>query len=126
MKEVISSNDAPAAIGPYSQATRHGDMVFLSGNLPIEPVSGNIPADIQGQTRQVLTNMQDVLAAAGCAIDDVVKTTCFLADMALFQDMNAVYAEFFTSAPPARATVAAKALPRDVLVEIEAIAIRKR
>lgn len=126
MKEVISSNDAPAAIGPYSQATRHGDMVFLSGNLPIEPVSGNIPADIQGQTRQVLTNMQHVLAAAGCTMDDVVKTTCFLADMALFQDMNAVYAEFFTSAPPARATVAAKALPRDVLVEIEAIAIRKR
>lgn len=126
MKEVISSNDAPAAIGPYSQATRHGDMVFLSGNLPIEPVSGNIPADIQGQTRQVLTNMQHVLAAAGCTMDDVVKTTCFLADMALFQDMNAVYAEFFTSAPPARTTVAAKALPRDVLVEIEAIAIRKR
>lgn len=124
MKQVIASNDAPAAIGPYSQAIRHGSLVFLSGQLPIDATDGSIPGDIAAQTRQSLENMQHVLRAAGCTLADVVKTTCFLADMALFQEMNAVYESFFTDAPPARTTIAARELPKGVLVEIDCMAIK--
>jgi len=123
MKQVIASNDAPAAIGPYSQAIRHGDLVFLSGQLPIDATDGSVPDDIQAQTRQSLENMRHVLAATGCTMDDVVKTTCYLADMELFQEMNEVYRSFFGSAPPARTTIAAKGLPRGVLVEIDCMAV---
>lgn len=124
MKQVIASNDAPAAIGPYSQAIRHGSLVFLSGQLPIDATDDSIPGDIAAQTRQSLENMQHVLRAAGCTLADVVKTTCFLADMALFQEMNAVYESFFTDAPPARTTIAARELPKGVLVEIDCMAIK--
>ncbi|WP_262247332.1 RidA family protein [Parapedobacter soli] len=123
MKQVIASNDAPAAIGPYSQAIRHGNLVFLSGQLPIDATDGSVPDDIQAQTRQSLENMRHVLAATGCTMDDVVKTTCYLADMELFQEMNEVYRSFFGSAPPARTTIAAKGLPRGVLVEIDCMAV---
>lgn len=124
MRQVIISKEAPAAIGPYSQAIQHGNMVFLSGQLPINPADGATPENIAAQTKLVLINMGNVLAAAGCAFTDVVKTTCFLSDMALFPEMNAVYQTFFNSAPPARTTVAAKGLPRGVLVEIDCIAIK--
>ena len=124
MKQVIASNDAPAAIGPYSQAIRHGNLVFLSGQLPIDATDGSISGGIAAQTRQSLENMQHVLQAAGCTLDHVVKTTCYLADMALFQEMNAMYQAFFTVAPPARTTIAARELPKGVLVEIDCIAIQ--
>lgn len=124
MKQVIASNDAPAAIGPYSQAIRHGNFVFLSGQLPIDVSDGSVPSGIAAQTRQSLENMQHVLQAAGCTLDHVVKTTCYLADMALFQEMNAMYQAFFTVAPPARTTIAARELPKGVLVEIDCIAIQ--
>jgi len=124
MKQVIASNDAPAAIGPYSQAIRHGNLVFLSGQLPIDAADGSVPGGIAAQTRQSLENMQHVLQAAGCTLADVVKTTCFLADMTQFQEMNAVYQTFFTDAPPARTTIAARELPKGVLVEIDCMAIK--
>ncbi len=124
MKQVIASNDAPAAIGPYSQAIRHGNFVFLSGQLPIDVSDGSVPSGIAAQTRQSLENMQHVLQAAGCTLDHVVKTTCYLADMALFQEMNAMYQAFFTVAPPARTTIAARELPKGVLVEMDCIAIQ--
>ncbi|MFB2118229.1 Rid family detoxifying hydrolase [Parapedobacter sp. 2B3] len=123
MKQVIASKEAPAAIGPYSQAIRHGNLVFLSGQLPVDAADGSVPAGIAAQTRQSLENMRHVLVAAGCTLADVVKTTCFLADMALFQEMNAVYQTFFTEAPPARTTIAARELPKGVLVEIDCMAI---
>lgn len=124
MKQVIASNDAPAAIGPYSQAIRHGNFVFLSGQLPIDVSDGSVPSGIAAQTRQSLENMQHVLQAAGCTLAHVVKTTCYLADMALFQEMNAMYQAFFTVAPPARTTIAARELPKGVLVEMDCIAIQ--
>lgn len=123
MKQVIASKEAPAAIGPYSQAIRHGNLVFLSGQLPVDAADGSVPAGIAAQTRQSLENMRQVLQAAGCTLAEVVKTTCFLADMALFGEMNAVYQTFFTDAPPARTTIAARELPKGVLVEIDCIAI---
>jgi 2-iminobutanoate/2-iminopropanoate deaminase len=126
MQQIISSAEAPGAIGPYSQAIKHGDFVFLSGQLPIHAADGTIPGDITGQTRQALVNMQHVLAAAGCTVDDVVKTTCYLSDMSLFQQMNEVYASVFQNVHPARTTIAAKELPKGVLVEIDCIAIHSK
>ena len=124
VRERIQTENAPAAIGPYSQAIKAGGFVFVSGQIPIDPQTGQfVPGGIAEQTRQVLKNLAAVLEAAGSSLDRVVKTTVFLADMKEFSGMNDVYATFFSSPPPARATVAAAGLPRDARVEIEAVAL---
>jgi 2-iminobutanoate/2-iminopropanoate deaminase len=121
----IHTDNAPKAIGPYSQAITNGDLVFCSGQVALDPASGQLAADdIKGQTRQALKNLIAVLEAAGSSPAQVVKTTVFLSDMANFQAMNEVYAEFFPGEPPARSTVAVRELPRSALVEIEAIAFK--
>ena len=123
MNTPIHTPNAPAAIGPYSQAIQTGNMLFVSGQIPIDPATGVFAGeDIATQTRQSLTNVSNILAAAGYSLNDVVKTTVLLADIADFATMNAVYAEFFTENKPARACFAVKDLPRGALVEIEAIA----
>jgi 2-iminobutanoate/2-iminopropanoate deaminase len=121
-KSVIATNDAPAAIGPYSQAVRLGGLLFTSGQIPLRPDGTLNDGDIREQTRQVLTNLKAVLEAGGSSLEHVVKCTCFLADMNHFTQMNEIYAEFFTETPPARSAVQVARLPRDVLIEIEAIA----
>jgi 2-iminobutanoate/2-iminopropanoate deaminase len=124
MKEIISTENAPGAIGPYSQAVKTGNMVFCSGQIPIDPATGNfVSEDVAGQTEQVLKNLSAVLEAAGTSLNNVVKTTVFLADMNDFVAMNEVYAKYFSENKPARATVQAARLPRDARVEIECIAI---
>lgn len=123
-RSVIATADAPQAIGPYSQAITIDSLVFCSGQIPLTPAGALVEGDISVQTRQVLANLGGLLAAAGSSLDRVLKTTVFLADMNDFAAMNAVYAEFFTSDPPARSTVQVARLPRDVRVEIEAIALR--
>jgi 2-iminobutanoate/2-iminopropanoate deaminase len=120
--KVVSTADAPQAIGPYSQAISIGDLVFCSGQIPLNPQGKIVEGDITVQTRQVLTNLQAVLVAAGSSLARVVKTTVFLADMGDFAPMNQVYSEFFSSAAPARSTVQVARLPRDARVEIEVIA----
>ena len=123
MNTPIYTPNAPAAIGPYSQAVQTGNMLFVSGQIPIDPATGAFAGeDIATQTRQSLTNISNILAAAGYTMNDVVKTTVLLAEIADFAAMNAVYAEFFTENKPARAAFAVKDLPRGALVEIEAIA----
>ena len=125
MNTPIHTPNAPAAIGPYSQAVQAGNMLFVSGQIPIDPATGVFAGeDIAIQTRQSLTNVSNILAAAGYTLNDVVKTTVLLADIADFATMNAVYAEFFTENKPARACFAVKDLPRGALVEIEAIAAK--
>ncbi|MBI4956671.1 MAG: RidA family protein [Myxococcales bacterium] len=122
-REVISSERAPAAIGPYSQAIRAGELVFCSGQIPLVPgTSALVPGDVRDQTRQVLSNLEAVLAAAGARLADVVRTTIYLTDLGNFQAVNEVYGEFFGAEPPARATVGVAALPRGAAVEIDAIA----
>ena len=124
MRERVQTDQAPAAIGPYSQAIRAGGFVFVSGQIPIDPATGQfVSGGVGEQTRQVLKNLSAVLEAAGSGLDKVVKTTVFLQDMKEFAEMNEVYATFFPDAPPARATVAAAGLPRDARVEIEAVAL---
>ena len=124
MREPIATDRAPQAIGPYSQAVRAGTHVFCSGQIPIDPATGLIiDGDISVQTRQVLTNLSRVLEAAGAALDQVVKTTVYLADMDDFAAMNAVYGTFFSSPAPARSTIQAARLPRDARVEIDVIAV---
>ena len=124
MKEIISTENAPGAIGPYSQAVKAGDMVFCSGQIPIDPSTGEfVSNDVAEQTRQVLKNLSAVLEAAGTDLNNVVKTTVFLADMNDFTAMNEIYAEFFSDNKPARATVQAARLPRDARVEIDCIAV---
>jgi len=124
VRERIQTDKAPAAIGPYSQAIRAGGFVFASGQIPIDPATGEfVKGGVAEQTEQVLKNLSAVLEAAGSGLDKIVKTTVFLADMKEFSQMNEVYATFFTAAPPARATVAAAGLPRDARVEIEAVAL---
>ena len=119
----VSTEKAPAAIGPYSQAIVCGDMVFTSGQIPINPASGNVEATtIEAQAEQVMKNLGEVLKAAGSSFEKAVKTTCFLADMNDFAAFNAVYAQYFTT-KPARSCVAVKMLPKNVLVEVEVIAI---
>ena len=123
MNTPIHTPNAPAAIGPYAQAVQAGNMLFVSGQIPIDPATGAFAgADITTQTNQSLTNVKNILAAAGYTLNDVVKTTVLLADIADFAAMNAVYAEYFTENKPARACFAVKDLPRGALVEIEAIA----
>jgi 2-iminobutanoate/2-iminopropanoate deaminase len=123
-REVIVTEKAPAAVGPYSQAIRVGDFVFTAGQLAIEPVTGKlVEGGIEEQTRQVLRNIAAVLEAAGSSLDKVVKTTVFLKDMGDFRAMNEVYGEFFADKPPARSTVEVADLALGALVEIDAIAI---
>ena len=122
MREVIATGAAPAAIGPYSQAIRAGDFVFTSGQLGLEPETGVLKEGVTAQTEQALDNLTALLASAGASLEDVVKTTIFLADMADFQTVNAVYGARFRGAAPARSTVQVAALPRGGLVEIEMIA----
>lgn len=124
MKNIVFTADAPAAIGPYSQAVKAGGAVYLSGQLGMNPATGElVSADVKEQTAQALSNMKAVLAAAGATVDNVVKTTVFLTDMADFQSVNAVYAETFVSNAPARSCVAVAALPKGARVEVEAIAV---
>ena len=122
MLEKVYTSNAPEAIGPYSQAIKCGNILFTSGQIPINPATGNVEAEgITEQATQVMKNLAAVLAEAGTSFDKVVKTTCFLSDMADFAAFNAVYAEYFTS-KPARSCVAVKTLPKNVLVEVEVIA----
>jgi len=126
MRTVIRTPNAPPAIGPYSQAIVNGEFVFCSGQIPLDPTTGEVVAGgIQEQTHQVLKNLRAVLEAAGSGLEHVVKTTVFLKSMNDFAAMNAVYATYFADAPPARSTVEVARLPRDVLVEIECIARTK-
>ncbi|MDR1112495.1 MAG: RidA family protein [Bacteroidales bacterium] len=125
MKKVIHTEQAPKAVGPYSQAIEANGMLFVSGQIPVNPISGVVDAaDIMGQTKQSLENLKAILAEAGYDLNDVVKTTCLLSDIANFKPMNEVYATYFTDNPPARAAFAVKDLPMGVLVEIEAIAVK--
>lgn len=124
MKKVIATTNAPGAIGPYSQAIDTGSFVFISGQIPVNPATGEIPEGIEAQAAQSMANIKAILAEVGLTMDNVVKTTVFLADMSLFADMNKVYAENFTAPFPARSAVAVKELPKQVLVEIEVIAVR--
>ena len=123
-REVVTTDRAPAAIGPYSQAVKVGEMVFVSGQIPIDPAIGDIvQGDIKAQTRQVLTNLNTVLKAAGSSLEKTVKTTVYITNMDEFSQVNEVYGEFFTDQPPARACVEVSRLPKGVAVEIDAIAI---
>ncbi len=123
-RRIIHTENAPKAIGPYSQAVRTGDMIFCAGQIPLDPATVKlVEGDITVQTRRVLTNLSNVLEAAGSSLSRVMKTTVFLANFDDFQAMNAVYAEFFPEQPPARSTIQAARLPAGALVEIEAIAL---
>jgi len=124
VKDIVTTDRAPRAIGPYSQAVRAGDLVFASGQIPIDPTTGEfVSGGVAEQTEQVLRNLTAVFEAAGVGMNQIVKTTVFLADMDDFTAMNEVYGRFFSVEPPARATVQAARLPRDARVEIEAIAV---
>ena len=122
MKKEISTNNAPGAIGPYSQAVQAGNLIFVSGQLPINAATGEMPADIKAQTRESINNIKAILAEAGATLDNVVKTTVFLADMEYFGPMNEVYSEEFKAVYPARCAFAVSELPKKALVEIEVIA----
>ncbi len=125
MKKAIATQQAPAAIGPYSQAIEAGGMLFVSGQLPIDPATGEFaPGGVKELTEQSLKNMQHILREAGLEMGNVVKTTVFLADMADFAEMNEVYARYFPAPAPARSAVAVKTLPKGARVEIECIAVR--
>jgi len=127
MREAVVTADAPQAIGPYSQAIRAGGFVFCSGQIPLDPATGRmVEGDVVVQTRQVLDNLEAVLAAAGASLADVVRTTVYLADLNDFTAMNEVYAARFPSPAPARSTIQAARLPRDARVEIDAIAVLPR
>ena len=122
-REVVRTDKAPAAIGPYSQGIRRGGLLFCSGQIPLDPATGKIvPGGIEEQTERVLRNLEAVLAAGGASLGTVVKTTVYLVDLADFPAMNAVYARFFGAAPPARATVQVAKLPAGAMVEIDAVA----
>ena len=124
MKKIISTNEAPAAVGPYSQAVRAGSMVFCAGQIPLDPKSGQIVSqDVAEQTRRVLDNLTAVLKSERLTLSDVVKTTVFVTDLADFQTVNEIYAKYFSAQPPARSTVQVAALPKAARVEIEAIAV---
>jgi 2-iminobutanoate/2-iminopropanoate deaminase len=121
--QAISTDKAPAAIGPYSQAVKFGNMLFCSGQIPLDPASGEMSSgDINEQTERVMLNIAAVLSASGAEFDDVIKTTIYLVDMGDFAAVNEVYGKYFSTHKPARSTVAVKSLPRGVMVEIEVIA----
>jgi 2-iminobutanoate/2-iminopropanoate deaminase len=124
MRQAVSTPNAPAAIGPYSQAIRAGNMLFLSGQIPIDPKTGSLVAGaVEAQTRQVFSNIGEILTAAGASFDHVVSVGVFLADLNDFAKMNEIYATYFSSPAPARATVQVARLPKDCLVEIQVTAI---
>lgn len=124
VRTIVATDKAPGAIGPYSQAVQTGSMVFVSGQLAIDPATGElVTTDIRQETHQALTNLEAILVAAGSSLKNVVKTTVFIADMDQFAEINAVYAEFFKEDPPARACVEVARLPKDANVEVEAIAL---
>jgi len=124
MKKIISTSEAPAAIGPYSQAVRNGNFLFCSGQIPLDPKSGQIVSgDIATQTRRVLDNVEAVLKAEGLTFENIVKTTIFLIDLGDFQTVNEIYGSYFKQQPPARSTVQVSALPKGAKVEIEVIAV---
>lgn len=123
-KKIIKTHKAPQAIGPYSQAVKSGNFIFASGQIPLDPVSGNMAeADIKKQTERVMENIKGLLESENLTMANIIKTTCFLTDMANFAAFNEVYAAYFPENPPARSTVAIKSLPKDALVEVEIIAV---
>ncbi len=124
MKKVIATTKAPGAIGPYSQAIEANGLVFISGQLPINPATGEMPEGVTAQTEQSMKNLEAILNEAGCTFDNVVKSVCYLADMSYFGEMNAVYGKYFKGDYPARAAFAVKELPKQALVEIEMIAAK--
>jgi 2-iminobutanoate/2-iminopropanoate deaminase len=124
-RTVVHTSSAPAALGPYSQGIAAAGLLFVAGQLPADPATSAIPDGIEAQTRQSLSNVATILEAGGASLASVVKTTVFLKNMNDFAAMNAVYATFFTAAPPARSTIEVARLPRDVLIEVEAIAVAK-
>ncbi|MBO4773521.1 MAG: RidA family protein [Bacteroidales bacterium] len=124
MKRVIHTENAPKAIGPYSQAIEANGMLFISGQIPVNPATGTVPEGITAQTEQVLKNVEAILKEAGYGFENVIKTTCLLSDIANFKPMNEVYAKYYTKDCPARAAFAVKDLPMGVLVEIETIAAK--
>lgn len=125
--ETIATKDAPAAIGPYSQAVRAGELVFLSGQIPLDPATGQlVEGDIVAQTKRVMENLRAVLTAAGCSFGDVVRTTIYLADLGHFAKVNETYGACFEPPYPARATVQVSALPKGAQVEIDAVAVRRQ
>lgn len=123
-KKVIATDKAPAAIGPYSQAIEAGGFVFASGQIPVDPATGNIPDGIEAQAKQALTNVKNLMEASGLSMDNIVKTSVFIKDMNDFAKVNEVYATFFESDFPARSCVEVARLPKDVLIEVEVIAAR--
>lgn len=124
MKKVVSTTKAPAAIGPYSQAIEVNGMIYTSGQIPVNPATGEISDTIEGQTRQVMENVKNLLEAAGTNMENVVKTTVFIKDMNDFGKINEIYAEFFKGDCPARSCVEAARLPKDVWIEMEAVAVK--
>ena len=122
-KQTLNTQNAPAAIGPYSQGVKVGNLIFTSGQLPINPQSGDLVADIEGATKQSLNNVKAILESSGASMDKIVKTVVFLRDMNDFAAMNTVYATYFPSNPPARSAVQVARLPKDAILEIEAIAL---
>lgn len=124
MKKVISTTSAPAAIGPYSQAIEANGMVFASGQIPVNPATGEIPEGIEAQAEQVLTNVKNLMEAAGASMEQVIKTTVFIKNMDDFGKVNEIYARYFQGACPARSCVEVARLPKDVLMEMEAIALK--
>lgn len=122
-KFIVHTDQAPAAVGPYSQAVRAGNVVYIAGQIGIDPATGTLRHGLEAQTQQVLNNLQAILRAAGTDMDHVVKTTIFLTDLSAFQTVNTIYEQMFHSHPPARSTVQVAALPLGALVEIEAIAV---
>ena len=123
-KKIIKTHKAPQTIGPYSQAVKSGNFIFASGQIPLDPVSGNMAeADIKKQTERVMENIKGLLESENLTMANIIKTTCFLTDMANFAAFNEVYATYFPENPPARSTVAIKSLPKDALVEVEIIAV---
>ncbi len=122
-RQIIHTDQAPAAVGPYSQAVRVGDWVFTAGQIGIDPATGQLQEGLEAQTRQIMANLQAVLQAAGTSLEAVVKTTIYLTNMADFAQVNAIYGEYFPQSPPARSTVAVAALPLGALVEIDVVAV---
>ena len=124
MKKVVHTDKAPKAIGPYSQAIEANGMLFISGQVPVNPENGEIPEGIEAQTEQVMKNIEAILKEAGYEFSDVIKSTCLLSDMVNFKQMNEVYGKYYAENPPARAAFAVKELPLKALVEIETIAVK--
>ena len=124
MKKIISTDKAPKAIGPYSQAVEANGFIFISGQLPVNPLDASTPQTIKEQTEMVIKNIEAILLSEGLTLKNVVKTTVFMTDLAKFSEMNEVYSKFFSSEPPARAAVEVRNLPKGVMIEIECIAVR--